>query len=239
MLPLDAAAPPAPLPPGGFSVVMADPPWQYAQYSDAKNGAASSAMHTMPVEDIAALPVASWAARDALLFLWATLPKLPEALHVVDAWGFTYITAVPWVKYTASTGQLRSIVGFWTRGTSELCIIARRGKAKRCGSSRDTPAGMLTGDASDAGARVFYAPPGGIHSAKPLEFRAWVERVGGDGPRVELFARHAYPGWAGWGLEASVLLDAAGAWLVEPDHTFSAEKRDDTGDRASERDGDA
>jgi len=45
---------------------------------------------TMPQADICALQIPS--ADNAALFLWATAPKLPEALEVMKAWGFTYKT---------------------------------------------------------------------------------------------------------------------------------------------------
>ena len=44
----------------------------------------------MPTEAIMAVPVADWAERNAVLYLWSTVPKLAEALAVMDAWGFKY-----------------------------------------------------------------------------------------------------------------------------------------------------
>ena len=36
------------------------------------------------------MPVADLAAPDSALFLWATFPQLPDALRLIEAWGFTY-----------------------------------------------------------------------------------------------------------------------------------------------------
>ena len=106
-----------------YGAILADPPWRYKNWTKAKNGAASSAMETMAVEDIAAVPVQTWAARDSFLFLWVTWPKLPQGLQVMKAWGFEFITLAPWVKYTPSTANLRTGTGFWVRGVSEGLII--------------------------------------------------------------------------------------------------------------------
>ena len=45
---------------------------------------------TMDLDDICALPVSDLATPDAVLFLWATSPKLAESLEVITAWGFNY-----------------------------------------------------------------------------------------------------------------------------------------------------
>lgn len=43
---------------GLYRAILADPPWAYQNWTDARNGAASSAMSCMEAEDIAAIPVA-------------------------------------------------------------------------------------------------------------------------------------------------------------------------------------
>lgn len=42
---------------------------------------------TMTLEEIKNLPVPKIAAKDLILFLWATFPNLCEALEVIKAWG--------------------------------------------------------------------------------------------------------------------------------------------------------
>jgi N6-adenosine-specific RNA methylase IME4 len=44
----------------------------------------------MSLAAIKSLPVGDWAAPDCALFLWATDPSLPQALEVIEAWGFAY-----------------------------------------------------------------------------------------------------------------------------------------------------
>ena len=48
------------------------------------NGAAAH-YPTMPLSAIKALPVSGICAPDAILFLWATMPLLPEAFAVMQA----------------------------------------------------------------------------------------------------------------------------------------------------------
>lgn len=53
-----------------YSVILADPPWQYKVYSKKGLGrSAESHYPTMNIEDIKALPVADIAEKDCALFL--------------------------------------------------------------------------------------------------------------------------------------------------------------------------
>jgi hypothetical protein len=47
---------------------------------------------------MSALAPASIAAQDCALFLWATVPMLPQALLAMAAWGFDYRSHVIWAK---------------------------------------------------------------------------------------------------------------------------------------------
>ena len=73
-----------------YNVIYADPPWRFEVY-DMDSGSDRNADNhypTMLTADIAALKVP--AAKDAVLFLWSTSAMLPDALSVMQAWGFTY-----------------------------------------------------------------------------------------------------------------------------------------------------
>jgi N6-adenosine-specific RNA methylase IME4 len=52
--------------------------------------------------------------------------------------------------------------------------------------------------------------PRGRHSKKPADFFALAERLS-PGPRLELFARQARPGWDGWGDEYPGIAPATAA----------------------------
>src|SRR5918994_4794707 len=84
---------------GSYGVILADPPWTFATYSDKGKGRSAEAhFDCMDLAAIKALPVGSWAARNAVLYLWCTVPHLENALAVVAAWGFTYKSSFVWIK---------------------------------------------------------------------------------------------------------------------------------------------
>ena len=80
-----------------YQIIYADPPWRYDR--GGVQGSAEKIYPTMTQEDICSLPVADIADKDAVLFLWATFPKLREALQTIKAWGFQYKSiAFLWLK---------------------------------------------------------------------------------------------------------------------------------------------
>ena len=167
-----------------YNIIYADPPWRYQQ----KNllGAAEHHYSTLSVKDICGLKVEEIAAKDCVLFLWATFPQLPEALRVIKAWGFQYKTvAFVWLKQNKSGKGWFFGLGFWTRGNAEICLLAIKGKPHR-NSNR---------------VHQFLISPIRGHSQKPEEAREKIVELMGDLPRVELFAREKTEGWDAWGNE--------------------------------------
>ena len=132
------------------------------------------------------MPVAKIAAKDSVLFLWATFPMLPEALRITSAWGFTFKTAAfLWLKLNKKSPGWFYGLGFWTRSNAEVCLLATRGNPKR--QSRSV--------------HQFIISPIEAHSKKPDEARTKIIALMGDLPRVELFARQQTPDWDVWGNE--------------------------------------
>lgn len=72
-----------PFPNKKYSVIYADPPWSYQD----KHCYGNAVDHypTMRIEDICNLPVQDLASDNCVLFLWATYPKLQEAMKVIEA----------------------------------------------------------------------------------------------------------------------------------------------------------
>ena len=58
---------------------------------------------------------------NAHLYLWATNNFLPDALEVMKAWGFRYVTMITWMKDRIGLGQ-------YFRGLTEHCLFGIRGK---------------------------------------------------------------------------------------------------------------
>jgi N6-adenosine-specific RNA methylase IME4 len=168
------------LPQGQYGALLIDPPWHFKVRSPKGEGrSASQHYKCLGVEQIAALPVQSIAARDCVLFLWATDPMLPAALEVICAWGFTYKTvAFTWVKTNSVSPGFSTGMGFWTRSNPEQCLLATRGHPKR--KAKDVRQLVVTARRE--------------HSRKPDEVRTRIERLV-EGPYLELFARQSIPGW--------------------------------------------
>jgi N6-adenosine-specific RNA methylase IME4 len=148
----------------------------------------------MSPSDIKALPVSSIAWKDAALFLWVVQPMLPEALELIEAWGFKFKTvAFAWVKIKGKQDRLfysgedvRMGLGYHTRAGMEQCWLATRGN----GYER----------ISKGEAQVIFSPVR-EHSRKPDEIHNAIVRLCGDVPRCELFARTPRPDWVTWGNE--------------------------------------
>jgi N6-adenosine-specific RNA methylase IME4 len=176
------------LPRNHFGAIYADPPWSFRVWNKDTGHGRSAESHygTMSMDDIAALPVADLAADDCALFMWACWPSLPDALAIIDAWGFTYKTCgFDWMKADARQVQLfdgdapvQVGMGYWTRANSEPCLLATRGKPKRL----------------NADVRMGIIEPRRQHSRKPDCVPARIERLVA-GPYLELFARTHRLGW--------------------------------------------
>src|SRR5262245_801748 len=130
----------APLPQGPFGAILADPPWRFKNWSMtelSKRGEKWARMKGRPTydvlntEEICRLPVAEVAAKDSVLFLWATFPQLPDALRVMSAWGFTYKSGGCWAKQNPNGRGWWLGLGYWMRGNPELLLLGTRGHPKR------------------------------------------------------------------------------------------------------------
>lgn len=170
---------PPPPPVGTFSILYADPPWEY-DFSLTDSRQVENQYPTLSVEEIENLKLPE-IAPDAVLFLWATAPKLLEALAVLDSWGFTYKTNAVWDK-------MKLGMGYWFRGRHELLLVGTRGKFSPPQEEERVPS-VLNGDRAN-------------HSQKPIEVAEWIESWWPELPKVELFARKQREGWTSWGNEA-------------------------------------
>lgn len=170
-------APPA-LPAGTFDVILADPPWQY-DFAETDNRKIENQYPTMDVDAIAAVELP--AAPDAVLFCWATAPKLREALVVIDAWGFDYKTNLVWVKDKIG-------MGYWARGRHEHLLVATRG-APGVPEPADRPDSVIEAPRTE-------------HSRKPAAVYDLIETALPDRRYLEVFQRGVKRhGWTTWGNE--------------------------------------
>lgn len=188
-----------------YKVILADPPWAYANFKKAANGAPQ--YRTMPTAQIGEIPVGDWADKDTLLVMWTTWPLLNEGLSLIKDWGFDYITGMPWVKTLPSSGDISTGVGFWSQSCSEILLLGRRGKVSP--PKVEKQLGLLVDEP-----RVFYSPVSRKHSRKPSGIHDWVE-ANFDGPYLELFATQKRDGWTCWGLDLGYELSAEGVRSIE------------------------
>lgn len=167
-----------------YKIIYADPPWRYNDKGI--NGACENHYNTMNLDDICKLPINDITDKDCVLFLWTTYPMLPDALRLIEAWGFKYKTiGFQWIKLNRSGKGFFFGLGRWTRGNTEPCLIAIKGKPKR-----------ISGSVSQI---IQY--PIAEHSKKPEIVRKKIVELMGDMPRIELFARQTPIGWDYWGNE--------------------------------------
>jgi len=170
-----------------YNIILADPPWEYQQFSNSKQGAVKAQYATMKMEELINLPIKEITENNCVLFMWATFPKLKEALLLVEKWEFEYKTvAFVWVKQNkGGIGFFRGI-GFHTASNVEIVLLGKKGQLER----------------KDKSIQQLIISRLKKHSQKPYEIYDRIERLYGDLPRIELFSRHKREGWDVWGLEA-------------------------------------
>jgi len=173
-----------------YNVILADPPWRFAPYSreTGLDRAADNHYPTSGLDEIKALDVEGAAAKDCVLFLWATAPMLPEALEVMRAWGFNYKSHQIWNKHRTGTG-------FWFRNKHELLLVGTRGEIPAPAPGTQW-ASVIDADVVE-------------HSKKPGECYQMIEELFPTVPKLEMFARNKRAGWDCWGNETDKFDQAA------------------------------
>jgi N6-adenosine-specific RNA methylase IME4 len=172
-----------------YAIFYADPPWDYKGQTqhNGKGGKSTGSAAThypgVKTEVLKHLQVSTFAAEDALLFLWVSSPHLDQGIDLLKSWGFQYATvAFVWDKQVTNPG-------FYTLSQCELCLVGKRGKIPQPRGSRKE--------------RQYVPEHRGTHSTKPHEVRARIERMFPTQAKLELFARTASPGWDVWGNEVA------------------------------------
>jgi len=143
---------------------------------------------TMTNEEILSLPVGDLALPQSHLYLWVPNALVELGLQVLRAWGFTYKTNIVWYKVRGDGGPDRRGVGFYFRNVTELVLFGVKGGLRTLPPGRRMPNILISQKRE--------------HSRKPDELYPVIEQCS-PGPHLELFARHARPGWAAWGDEAN------------------------------------
>jgi N6-adenosine-specific RNA methylase IME4 len=172
-----------------YDLILCDCPWHYAVWS--KKGAGRTAEHHYPTMKLAELfglhsAITRLCQPNTALLMWATWPNLPDAMSLIEAWGFRYTTAAfVWVKRTRLNKGWHTGMGYYSRANTEPLLLATRGKPLKRHSK--------------AVSQLIIAPLR-QHSQKPDEQYEKIDQLfGTEINRLELFARQTWPGWATWG----------------------------------------
>lgn len=175
--------------PGGFSTVLADPPWRFQNRTGkvAPEHKRLGRYATMSLEEIKSLPVKDATAENAHLYLWVPNALLPEGLEVMKAWGFKYVSNIVWAKRRKDGGPDGRGVGFYFRNVTELLLFGVKGRMRTLAPGR-SQVNMIETRKRE-------------HSRKPDEQYKLIMDCS-PGPYLELFARYPQPHWEVWGNEA-------------------------------------
>ena len=165
-----------------YQIIYADPPWEVkAGPGWASNGKSRELSYpTMPLEKIKKLPVPELVEKDAHLYLWTINKYIYESYEVARKWGFRPTCLLTWCKPKHGLGLGGAFVQ-----TTEHLLFCRKGNLKT----------KTRVDTS------WFEHKRLKHSEKPHFFREIIEKVSGELPRIELFARTKTPGWDVWGNE--------------------------------------
>lgn len=176
-----------------YNIIYADPPWRFHSkelqaYSGDRFRPLETVYNTEKTEDMKKWDISRISDKDCALFMWTTDAHIAEAIELMRAWGFKYVT-IPfiWAK-TTKNGKQVSNLGAWTMKNCEICLLGTRGS-------------MLKYKKVNNVQQLFYAERLS-HSQKPNCVYKYIETLFGDIPRIELFARQAVEGWDRWGFEA-------------------------------------
>lgn len=153
---------------GKYSVIYADPPWDYG--GNNKGSFCDPSVHypLMSTTEIMALPVKDCLMEDAALYLWVPSCLLKDGIAVLEAWGFNYVSSMVWCKNRAvmSLGP--------TKTAHEMLLIGRRGT-----TLHETKARLNS----------WISAKATTHSKKPAIFATMLDALYPDLPKLEMFAR--------------------------------------------------
>lgn len=181
-----------------YNVIYADPPWQFGskelqKYSGKRFRPLEEVYSTEKTASMCDWDVGRIADKDCALFMWATDAHLEEAIKLMKAWGFKYVTiAFIWSKVTKNGKQISNL-GAWTMKNCEICLFGTKGR-------------MLRYKKSNSVKQLFQAERT-KHSKKPDCVRGYIKELFGDVPKIELFARQYADSWDCWGNEVGETIE--------------------------------
>ena len=169
------------LPVGKFNVILADPPWEYS-FSISNSRKIENKYPTMELAKIKALSHKLPFNENSVIFLWATAPKLTEAIEVLEAWGFEYKTNAIWDKEVIG-------MGYYFRNQHELILVGTKGKMQAPIETKYSS--IIKSQRTN-------------HSQKPEIVYEIIENLYPHQKYLEIFARNKRKGWEVYGNEVEL-----------------------------------
>jgi len=184
-----------------IKTLYADPPWSF---NDKLDKTRNLSYETMSIDDLMDLPIQPVIDENAHFYLWSTSSHIHQALHLMEKWGFTYKTLIPWIKLTKN-GKNHFGMGHYFRATHEPLLFGVKGKL---GTNTNNTRNYLV------------AKMPARHSGKPDEMYEMIES-NSPGPYLELFSRVKRPNWImlGDGIDGMDIQDSLEALAANPDET--------------------
>jgi N6-adenosine-specific RNA methylase IME4 len=173
---------------GSYGTILIDPPWRFQNRTGkiAPEHRRLRRYATLSLDELKKLPVGELADSRSHLYLWTPNALLPDAIELLQAWGFTYKTNIVWYKVRKDGGPDRRGVGFYYRNVTEMILLGVRGKLRTLSAARSQENMIIQRKRE--------------HSRKPQEQYELIQRCS-PGPFLEVFARQSVPGWDVWGDE--------------------------------------
>lgn len=179
------------LPSKKYDVILADPPWSYYGQQD-KWGAAQKFYNTVGDEDLLKFPIQNLLKERAIVFIWATSPRLDFAINMINQWGLYYRgVSFVWVK-TSKEGKplgARGVRPSIVKPTCEFVLAASNVKTGR-------PLKLM----DESIVNTIFEPTR-EHSQKPESAQDRIDLMYPHASKIELFSRRVRQGWDCWGNE--------------------------------------
>ena len=175
------------LPQGKYDVIYIDPPWRYDFAPTTNISIDVKHYPTLVLEEIINYKdkkgklIIDLFYKDSVIFLWATNPKLNEALELMKEWGFIYKTNFCWDKVK----PIARGMGYWSLGQHELLLIGTKGKFSPPGKSKKVSS--------------LFSIEKTTHSRKPEYVYELIENYFPNHKYLELFATKKRRRWTSWG----------------------------------------
>lgn len=188
-----------------YHTILADPPWRFQNRTGkvAPEHKRLRRYETLSLEEIMGLPVNEIAKEKAHLYLWTPNALLPDALKVMEAWGFTYKGNIIWEKIRKDGQPDGRGVGFYFRNVTEMLLFGVKGTNFRTLQPARSQVNLIRSRKRE-------------HSRKPDEMIQLIESCS-PGPYLELFARGKRNNWDMWGDQANI--DYEPTWNTYDYHT--------------------